>query len=245
MVYRAILLTAAFIGLSSLASAQTSPPLPAKGDSQSNASGEVRITLKMQWLELTDNTLVEVSELKKLPTVSSHAIYDQQRTEILLRYANGDKRGSVRQVPALTVLNGEKHDLSPGVPVLDVQGNGTLQATASNDRKTIQIQLTWAKQKTGKERLPVTTASVPIGSHLLVRVADKVVVTRNTYYRSYCEQLLGELFGWKPQVGLARETLRVFLLVTPSIVSQEPVHASAATGSASALGFLDVPLCCR
>ena len=187
------------------------------------SSKDVRITLEIRWLELSDNYTFEMPDMaKKLPTPGSHVICDQQQADLLLKLASGDKRSSLHQVPTLTIPNGARHELLPCVSSDEVQGNDTIQATVSNDRQSIDIQVTWAKQKDGKERLPMTTATVPMGSHLLVRTVDSVTVQVNTYSPSspsYWEQLKERLFNWKPPqvVGLARENRQVFLLVTPHI----------------------------
>jgi hypothetical protein len=224
MMFRVTIIAAALVGIPSFASAQTLQRALVKADPQHGSVKNVHVTLEMRWLGLNDNFMERIggSDLKKmeLPKMGSHAIYDQQTADLLLQWANGDKRSSVDHIPTFTVPSGERCEFTPYKPNQEVQGNDTIQATVSDDRQAIYIHLTWAKLKDGKERMPEITAEVPVGSHLLLLTAEKLGMPLITFSPSYWEQVKSRLFNWKPK-ALGWENQPVFLMVSPHIASEE------------------------
>jgi pyruvate/2-oxoglutarate dehydrogenase complex dihydrolipoamide acyltransferase (E2) component len=202
---------------------QSVPEERAKAEPKQEPARAVRIALETRQLILSDafiRLLRDRRGVKKLPPRGAGDVLDPQQASLLLAAAAGERRG--HEAPAevmLKLTNGERHELSPIGPRNAFWGNDAVTATLSDDRKTVQLQLTWARRKdTGKERLPTIHAAVPLGSHLIVHTATlseaKPALSPLAELDQYAEKLLG--------VPQARPELQQrFLLITPSIAIGE------------------------
>jgi hypothetical protein len=226
---RILFFLAIVVGAAQSSFAQTPQPIPTSIDGPRQSANNVRIVLEMRWLAGSDNIKERIglgsgASQCKLPGLGALAVTDKQQAENLLMLFAGDKRSNVSPTQRITVLDGQNQELSPPN---SVQGGDAILATVSDDRQTIEIQLTWPKHQNGTASLPVTTATVPVGAHLLIHTEDGYSEPEvHTINRP--QHFLDRLFPRKC-IGIGREKQQVFLLVTPRIAgSGEPQQQPAA-----------------
>ena len=216
MTRRILLLFVFLLAVAQLASAQSPQAALSSTDSRHEPAKDVRIVLEMRWLALNQDAYEGAIRLGaeewKLPGMGALAVPDKQHAEALLTLVSGDRRSNLGPTQRLIVLDGQKRELSPPGAI---QGGDAVLATVSDDRQTIQIQLTWPKQKDGTESLPVTTAAVPLGSYLLVHSTEFVIsgpMTPVSSWQKFQDRLLHQqrATSW-------REKQQLFLLVSPRI----------------------------
>ena len=109
--------------------------------------------------------------------------------------------------------DGEKHEL-----VLLRHGrtiDTTLLAAVSEDRQGIEIHLTWPKLQDGKESLPVTTATVPTGSSLLIHT--HVLIGSSPMPPASPLQILEDRLLNRKRPTAVRDVQQGYLLLTPRI----------------------------
>jgi hypothetical protein len=214
---RILFFLAIVVGAAQSSFAQTPQSIPASIDGPRQSGNNVRIILEMRWLAGADNIEERIgigsgAAQCKLPGLGSFAVTDKQQAESLLTLFTGDKRSNVSPTQRITVLDGQKREFSPPD---SVQDGDAILATVSDDRQTIEIQLTWPKRQNGMASLPATTATVPVGSHLLIHSEDGYSEPEvHTLNRP--QHFLDRLFPRKC-IGIGREKQQVFLLVTPRI----------------------------
>jgi hypothetical protein len=213
MAYRVLLALVFAVGLARSATAQAPQSPPPSPNTQHRPSENVRIALEMRWLAANDRLQerLGLDENKlNLPAMGSSAVLDENQTKFFLLAAEGDKRSNPGPTQRITLLSGQKRQLSPPGTI---QGDDAILATVSDDRQTIEVQLTWPKRTDGTESLPVTIAVVPVGSHLLLHTEDCLsapeVVT--------VKRPLPFLDRFRKNVAIGREKHKVFLLITPRV----------------------------
>ena len=218
MTCRILLFLVLFAGVASPVSAQTPQSPRLSIDVQRKSSKDVRIVLEMRWMAVNDNFEERIGigqGMAKLPGMGAYVIRDQQQTEWLISAAEGDKRSNAGRTQTITMLNGEKREFSPFGPIGATQGSDAVQATVSNDRRVIEIQLTWAKQKDGKESPPATAVAVPLGSHLLIHT-QAFLASGKMAPVSRWQQFQDRIFN-QTRATSWMEHQQVFLLVSPRI----------------------------
>jgi hypothetical protein len=224
------LVLAILVGVTSLVSAQTlNPAPPTAALPQQGSPKDVPVVLDVRWLTLTDNFSERVGPgLEKLPAMGACAVRDAEQTKFLLDIAGRDRRASVLPPKTISLQSGAQREFSPYGLDRDIQGRDHIQATLSNDGRSVEIRMDWAKWKNGTERLPVTMASVPLGSHLLVHT--KEVSSGRMAPVSLWQQLKDSVLGQRGQRATAwRETQRGYYLISPRIA----IPAEAQTQTAA------------
>lgn len=211
MAYRVLLALVVAVGLAHSASAQApqSPP----PNTQRRPSENVRIVLEMRWLALTDNFQERLGlepDKLALPAAGSTTVVNKSQTQFLLTAAEGDRRSNPGPTQRVTVLSGQKRQLSPPGTI---QGDDAVLATVSDDRQTIEVQLTWPKRTDGTDSLPVTTAAVPVGACLLIHAEDNISEPEVVAVK----RPLPFLDRFRKNVAIGREKHQVFLLITPQV----------------------------
>jgi hypothetical protein len=194
-------------------SAPRSPASPRDG-----VTNNVSLALDVRWVTMADNFHERVGPgMEKLPAMGACAVRDAEQTRFLLMAAAGDRRGCVLPPKTISLPNGTQSEFSPYGLDRDIQGKDHIQATLSNDGRSVEIQMDWAKWKNGTDRLPVTTASVPLGSHLLVHTKE---VSEGRMARvSLWQQLKDSVLGQRGQRATAwRETQQGYYLISPRVV---------------------------
>jgi hypothetical protein len=213
MSYRIPLLFVFVVAAAQSASAQAPKSPPAATDTRLKSTQDVHIVLEVRWLAVNDSLEERVEpKLEELPGLGEHVLRDQQQTHWLVAVAEGDKRSNSGPLQRVTLLSGQKRELSPPRAGQD---EGAILATVSDDRQTIQIHLTWPKRKDGAESLPATTAEVPIGSHLLIHT-EEFIASGKMAPVSRWQRFQDWLFNQKRATAW-REKQQVFLLVSPRI----------------------------
>ncbi len=244
MTYHTTFLLILLVSVPQYVSAQTPPSTPVEAKSHAVASENIQICLEMRWLTLNDNSFerlgISPQKLPSMPKPSSWTICDELQAEMLSNLAKGDKRSQFKLTPTAILQNRGKCEFLPPWSSASAEGNDAVQVTVSNDRQAIQIELTWAKWKDGRERLPIMNTAVPVGSHLLVHTGEYLLVRTSEYTplshttvpRSCWNQLLTPLFGKKPnskQIGIGSERQERFLLLSPRIALQSEIVNLPAT----------------
>ena len=175
MARRILFLFVFLVAVTQSASAQSPQATSPSTDAQNKDSKDVRIVLETRTLTLSGDLAERAGmKLAKYPGLGSYAIRDKQQTERTLYAASHDKRSNAGPPQTIIAANGKEREFSPFGRSPLVHGYDVVRATVSDDRQSIQIRLTWAKWKDGSERLPVTTATVPLGSHLQVLATEYI-----------------------------------------------------------------------
>jgi hypothetical protein len=218
MVRSISLVPAVLLIAASTASAQTQLRTQLQTPSQTEAKA-APIVLEVRWLTLSDNFNERVGPgMDKLPAMGACAVRDAEQTKFLLMAAEGDRRACVLSPKTISLQNGTQHEFSPYGLDRDIQGKDSIRATLSNDGRSVEIRMDWAKWKSGTDRLPVTTASVPLGSHLLVHTKE-VSSSGRIAPVSLWQQLKDSVFGQRGQRATAwRETQQGYYLISPRVV---------------------------
>jgi hypothetical protein len=199
------------IAAAQTAAAQTLPLAATENARQPDRSKHVEITLELRSVALSDRGIEWLRTHKdlSLPAMSCCATLNQQQIDLLIDLAKGDRRSSINPLRTLRLPDGKRGKLG----ISDPEISDMVQATLSEDRKTVELRLLWATDADGSERFPPMTAEVPLGSHLLIHM-------------SLCAHqlhvpLLTRFFDWldkrEPTMGVYFEYSQVFLLITPRI----------------------------
>jgi hypothetical protein len=228
MAFRITFVSFLLSSIVSLAIAQAADSAPADDKPQPRLSQDAKVAVEMRFLIFTDESVHHFPAPwnLRLPEMSSCAVYDKQQTERLMKMANGYPIASVGTLRTITLHNGEHGEFAAIGPKDSAQGDDTLQASVSDDRQAIQLQLRWAKWRNGKERLPTMNATVPCGAHLAVHACD-LLDSKRVEAATWTEQLAWWLLpDQKPKPKPDR--WYGILLLTPKIVS----HAEETTQTA-------------
>jgi len=214
MARRVLFLLMLFVGVAQSASAQTPQATSPSANAQDKNSKDVHVVLEIRWLVLSDNLIQCLGPaLKKLPAMGSHAVYDKQQIERLLLAARGDRSSDEGPNQTVPAKNGEKGELSLLRHGRTIET--TMLAAVSEDRQAIEIQLTWPKGEDGKEILPVTTATVPTGSSLLIQthvLIGSIAMPPASPLQKLEDRLLN-----RKRPAAVRDVQQGFLLLTPRI----------------------------
>jgi hypothetical protein len=189
---------------------------------------DVQIMLETRWVWLSDDLGKRAGVDLKLPAAKSAAVRDKQQVEAIFQLAHGDKRSNAGPPKTIVVPNAEKREFSPFGRDKDLQGCDQVQATVSDDRQTVKIELTWAKWQDGTEHLPATNVALPVGSHLLVH-SKEIFETLSTD-RSPWQKIKDRLLNKQPPPARL-EKANLFLLISPRIAlpgEQEPARQTTA-----------------
>jgi hypothetical protein len=201
-------------GIAQSACAQSATP-PA---TQLASSPGTRVTLVVQRVDLSDNFDDRVGTgLPKLPKLGAQSICDWEQAKFLLAAAAGDKRSNLTPVQTVTMPDGETRPMSPFGPRKELQA--AAQAAVTNDRQAIAVHLTWAKKADGKESLPTMTATVQIGSCLLIHTHELMFAPPPPPVSAW-QKLVGH-FVPRACVGVGREKRQVYLLISPRIAAAD------------------------
>jgi hypothetical protein len=187
--------------------------LPVAAEKASETTGD-QIAVDVRWLTLNGGFAEGAGVDLKLPDLGKHVIHDKQQTELILRMAHGDRRSNAGPLKTAVVPGGEEREFSPFGRSESLQGHDAIVASADNDRQAIDVKLTWAKWKDGSERLPVSTATVPLGSSLLICVSEHIA--SGPVKVSAGEQFLDRLLN-RTRATQWREKQRVYVLLSPRI----------------------------
>jgi hypothetical protein len=190
---------------------------PATAEEASETTGD-QIAVDVRWLALNGSLTERAGVDLKLPDLGKHVIHDKQQTELILRMAHGDRRSNAGPLKTLVVPGREEREFSPFGRSRSLQGHDAIVAVADNDRQAIDVKLTWAKWKDGSERLPVTTAAVPMGSSLLICVTEQIA--SGPVKVSAWEQFLDRLLN-RTRATQWREKQRAYVLLSPRIAAPE------------------------
>ncbi len=236
MTYHTTFLLIFLVSIPQYASAELPPLTPTKAKPHAIASENIQICLEMRWLTLNDNFFerlgISPQKLPSMPKRNSWTICDEPQAEMLLNISKGDKRSQFKSKPTTVLQNGGKCEFLPPWLTAPAEGNDVVQVKVSDDRQAIQIDLTWAKWKDGRERLSIMNTAVPVGSHLLIHTGEYILIRTSEYTlsslttvpRSYWNQVLNPLFGKKPsskQIGIGSERQECFLLISPRLAIRE------------------------
>lgn len=188
---------------------------------QQPSAQDVPIVLEVRWLTLTSDFKERVGpKLEKLPAIGTSAVRSAEQTKLLLDMAERDRRAGTSPSKTITLRSGKPSEFAPYGLDRDLQGKDSIQVILGKDHRTVDIRLTWAKWKNGTKRLPVMTASVPIGCSLVVhakevssgrilagsvwqQLTDKI--TRQTRATAYSEKQ-GGYFLISPRITTLKES---------------------------------------
>lgn len=227
MSYRTVFLLAVLVAIASSASAQSLQRTAPAVSSASNSASDVPVVLDVRWLTVSDNLIKNFRpSLDKLPGMGAWVVRDEKQLDMLLFAMQSDKRSNAMPSKAISLKNGKECDFSPYGLNRDIQGKDSVQATLAKNRRTVDIRLTWAKWKDGTNRLPVTTASVPLGSHLVVHTQETFEAGQPL--QSFWQQLGGSIFGQK-NIAVGRERVGGYFVISPrTLVNAESQLQTAA-----------------
>jgi hypothetical protein len=194
-------------------------------DSPGSSAKGAPIVLKVRWLLLNDDNLVELSGQmrEQLPGMGAYAVFDNQRIEWALRLASRDRRSSPSPIQTISVTSGQRRELS--LLRWDQKIKTTVLATVSDDRRAIRLDLRWPKQKDSKEVLAGVSTTIPMESNLLIHT-HMVSESRALPPPSLWQQFQGLILRQKRATAV-RQIQQAFLLVSPYMAI--PKEAASAT----------------
>jgi hypothetical protein len=188
------------------------------------------IPLEMNRLTIPAETCGHFRKSKmNLPAMHSNTIFNKEQSHSLLKAVQNDPLGSVHEMPGPKLLGSGETQSPAFTATLNMDSFETFQATAietfqatvSEDGQSVELRLTFRKEKDGNEWLPPKLVTIPLGSSLLIQPA---CMGQSTAFDSDCGDLPHNLFS----VGATVEIdSGIYLLVTPRFVhpEQEPMGA--------------------
>jgi hypothetical protein len=227
MARNVVFVLAILLGMASSTSAQSLRWTAPAVSPPRNSANNVPIVLDVRWLTVSDNLIEHVgSSLDKLPGRGACVVCDKKQLEILLRAMQSDKRSNAGPPKPISLPSDKQCDFSPFGPNRDIQGSDAIRAAISNDWRTVDIRVTWAKWKNGTERLPPTTAAVPIGSHLLIHTHELITAGRMPPV-SIWQQLTDKIFNQTRATGW-QERQQGFVVISPRPVLRGEMQTQTA-----------------
>jgi hypothetical protein len=191
------------------------------------SANDVPIILDVRWLTTGDKLDERAAPLlDKLPGMGACVVCGRKQLETLLRVMQSDKRSNADPPKAISLPSGQRCEFSPFGPNRDIQGSDAIQATISNNRRTVEIQVTWAKWKDGTDRLPVTVAAVPIGSHLLIHTRELITSGRMPPV-SLWRQLTDKIFH-QARATVWHEKQQGYILISPRLAAPPGMQTQTA-----------------
>jgi hypothetical protein len=219
MTHRITFLLLFLVGISNLGFAQTAKPSAAKAAAQPQRERDVVVILDWQFMIVSDEAIKSLQEHSKLtlperlnlPDINPSSILDQQQFGKLLDAASCDHGGNVLPATTIRLVNGKKGEAT----TIRRDFVETVQATVSDDRKTIDLRLEFQKPD-GLEALLTVTKSVPLGSHLVVHPVRYSECGGSDSWEGW---LLDKLFPNRKHKVWFTEG---FLVITPRIAAGKP-----------------------
>jgi hypothetical protein len=209
-----VFVLAILLGMASSTSAQSLQWTAPAVSSPRSSANDVSIGLQVRWLTTSDKLEERAAPLlDKLPGMGACVVRDGKQLEMLLRVMQSDQRSNAGPAKAISLPSGRQCEFSPFGPNRDIQGSDAIQATVSNDRRTVEIQVSWAKWKDGTDRLPATVAAVPIGSHLLIHTRELITSGRMLPV-SLWKQLTDKIFH-QVRATAWHEKQQGYILISP------------------------------
>jgi hypothetical protein len=214
MASRIILALFGFVGLAGFAAAEGGPTNADAAVRQDQASAAGRVTLDIHWLTIrsSNNYALRQNGQDKLPKAGATTIIDNQLASSLKTLVSHDRwANDLSATGPLHLVSGEEtKSPNPGL-----SGLNSYRATVSRDGKSVEIDFTFFKTEDEKDRIPAVSATVPLGSSMLLH-AKHFAITERT--GSGLGDTVDKLFGLaKTQVVKAD----LYLLVTPSVAGAE------------------------
>jgi len=208
-----VFMLAIVVGMASSSFAQSLQWTAPAVSSPRGSAKNIPIVLDARWLTASDNLDERVGPgLEKLPAMGAGVVRGKEQTDLLFLMLQSDKRSNAGPPSTISLLSGQKSEFAPFGPDRNLQGKDSIQATVSDDWRTVEIQVTWAKWKDGTERLPPTTAAVPIGSHLLIHTHE--LSESRTTPVSLWQQMIDRIFHQK-RATVWRERTEGYILISP------------------------------
>jgi hypothetical protein len=209
------------------------PTEPAVASSQKMSIPKTQILLEMRQPILSDafvRLLHEHRKLKEVPSSGGFCIFDTQQARVLVSATAGGNRESTPDL-VLKLDSGQQYTWSLLGPRNKLESDDFVLATLTNDKQNVQIDFAWAKRKENRQPfLPPTSAVVPLGSHLVIHTGAipvaksdlSVPIISTLPPLTELDDLTDKLLGTpKPKAEYRQQ----YLVVTPSIVEQEPEKA--------------------
>jgi len=243
MIYRVILTLTLIAGFAHFTFAEEVQASPSNGEKQDQGSAEIQATLEMHCLRIPEKIQVTLkmhcltipaealghfqkSKLN-LPAMHSKTVSNKEQSHSLLEAVRSDPLGYVGWIPTPKLPNGKETQASASTATVNTDSLETFQTTAietfqatlSEKDQTVELRLTFRKDKDGNEWLPAMSATIPLGSSLLIHAACS---GQTTAFGSGRGDWVDNLFS----VGATVEKdSGIYLLVTPQIAhpEQEPL----------------------
>jgi len=219
---------ASMLAMSQNALAQTATPAPIPTTSSSEAGAkrevillDIRLLTAIDGFDRSYEKLPEdwkkLHPFPKLPEWNSFAIVDQQQFDLLSKLVLYERDQQITpSLRTLEVPDGSKVKTSPPHEHEYMQSQ-TYQATVSENRRRFHILVN--REQAWPEALPETKADIPVGSHMIVRVAKlKSEIPESSWTR-----FTSWVFGRKPRW----QTFYSYLVVTPRLASQASTQSDA------------------
>jgi hypothetical protein len=220
--YRLTFLPVFLVGIAHTALAQTLQPTAA--DPRVHSAKDAQIILQVRRVVLRDKDIKFLTERfrLKLPEISSCTVLSNKPAELLAMAAAGDRRYLADAMRPITLANGETGNF----PLYGPKYADTVEAKISSKGQAVDLRFVWAKWEDGKQRLPVMTAAVPTGSHVLIHDAALICQKRTD---SYWDWLADKL---SPNRKHEIDCEQGYWLVSPRVaVQKEVANRPAAAGA--------------
>jgi hypothetical protein len=195
---------------------------------------EIQVTLKMHLLTIPLEMHLTIPEEAlgyfqkcklNLPVMHSKTIFNKELLHSLLEAVQNDPLGYVSWIPTPKLPNGKETQASASTATVNTDSLETFQTTAietfqatlSEKDQTVELRLTFRKDKDGKEWHPAMSVAIPLGSSLLIHAACS---GQTTAFGSGRGDWVDNLFSLGATV---EKDSGIYLLVTPRISSDSGV----------------------
>ncbi len=182
---------------------------------------DMRVTLKTVMFDLPRD------EQERAPfdfdSESGHLVLDSDQVQTLMETVNGTRRANVIQTPPISLLNGQRADMS--IPLGAEDGSkrrhGLLfESVIAEDRRAVRLRLAVNGRDGFEAPAECPRVAVPDGQALLVEITDRLGPDEPSTTSPLAGTIsyLSRLFSDRSEEVSPK---RVFVLVTPKIVVEE------------------------
>ena len=205
-------------GTAEAIAAQVSQPAQTIGKRQAHTPTATRVVLEVRRLTVNANFNERIEPPgKKLPKTGSYAMLSREEADYFVIAAEADMRSNAAPPRTVELPNGERSKWSPLGADHILRGSDAIRAAISDDRRSIDIRLTWANRENGHQQIPAMATKVPVGSSLLIHVDDGSFRYKAAASASIWERIQRLLLHRTPPPSFVTDPIEEHLLITPVV----------------------------